>query len=198
MNFFFSHFSGLDIGLLPIGNILINIILVLLIVICGITDAREHKIYNKVTFPVMFLGIVLNAAFAGWHGLVWALIGWAVGMAIQWVPFMLGFAKAGDVKLLAAVGALKGWFFCIFGFLFGAIAFGVLMIPWLARDKQLKSVGDNIKNYIELTTITQKKQDMPEPTVQKRYMPWGVGLGIGFFIALILEMIFGLAFWIRF
>jgi hypothetical protein len=39
---------------------------------------------------------------------------------------------------------------------------------------------------------------MPEPTVQKRYMPWGVGLGIGFFIALILELWLKQAFWIRF
>ena len=198
MGFYFSHFSSIDIGVSSVGNICLNVLLILLIVICGITDAREHKIYNKVTFPVMLAGIVLNAAFAGWQGLIWALIGWAFGMAIQWVPFMLGFAKAGDVKLLAAVGALKGWFFCTFGFLYGAIAFGVLMLPWLARDNQLKSVGANIKNYIELTTITQQKQDMPEPTVQKRYMPWGVGLGIGFFIALILELWLKQAFWIRF
>ncbi|MEO6909225.1 MAG: A24 family peptidase [Abditibacteriaceae bacterium] len=198
MDFFFTHFSGQSIGLPPIGNTLINIALVLLIVICAITDAKEHKIYNKVTFPVMLAGILLNAAFAGWHGLIWGLLGWLVGMAIQWVPFMLGFAKAGDVKLLAAVGALKGWFFCTFGFLFGAIAFGVLMIPWLARDNKLKSVGNNIKNYIELTSLTQKKQDMPQPSVEKVYMPWGVGLAIGFFIALVLEIIFGQAFWIHF
>ena len=61
---------------------------------------------------------------------MWALMGWAVGMGIQWVPFMLGFAKAGDVKLLAAVGALKGSAFCIFGFLYGAIAFACFCRGW--------------------------------------------------------------------
>jgi len=198
VNFYFSHFNAIDIGVAPVGYYIINAALVVLVITCMITDAKFHKIYNKVTFPMMAVGIVLNGVFGGWHGLVWALIGWAVGMAIQWVPFMLGFAKAGDVKLLAAVGALKGWFFCVFGFLYGAVAFGVLILPWLTRDRQLKSVGDNIKNYIELTAITQKKQDMPQPTVEKRYMPWGVGLGIGFLIALVLELWLGQAFWIRF
>lgn len=198
MTYFFSHFSGLDIGVSPIGNILINVVLVMLLVTCMITDAREHKIYNKYTFPAMAIGLLLNGVFGGWQGLLWAFIGWAVGMAIQWIPFMLGFAKAGDVKLLAAVGALKGWFFCSFGFLFGAIAFGMLMLPWLLKNNELKTVTTNLKTYLGLAVITQKNPEMPQASTQKRYMPWAVGLGIGFLIALALELTLGQAFWIQF
>ena len=104
----------------------------LFLVTCAYTDTRYSKIYNKFTFPTMFAGIALNGAFGGGQALLWALFGWAVGMGIQWVPFMLGLAKAGDVKLLAAVGALKGAWFCAFGFLYGAAAFGIIILPWLA------------------------------------------------------------------
>jgi prepilin peptidase CpaA len=129
---------------------------------------------------------------------VWSLLGWAIGMGIQWVPFMLGLAKAGDVKLLAAVGALKGWAFCLFGFLYGAVAFAVLIIPWLARRKELGAVGVNIRNYFHLAAITQSAPDAPTPIVTKRFVPWGVGLAIGFFIALVLELTLGRATWIKF
>jgi prepilin peptidase CpaA len=101
-----------------------------------------------------------------------------------------GFAKAGDVKLLAAVGALKGWAFCLFGFLYGAAAFGFILVPWLARRGELKSVQQNIKGYFAAAAITQSVPDAPTPTVTRRYVPWGLGLVIGFVIALVLERIF--------
>jgi prepilin peptidase CpaA len=119
-------------------------------------------------------------------------------MAIQWVPWMLGLAKAGDVKLLAAVGALKGWAFCVFGFLYGALAFGLLILPWLAWRGELRGVGRNITHYFRLGLMTRSAPDAPAPTVTKKFVPWGVGLAIGFFIALILEISLGRAIWVQF
>src|SRR5215216_2105413 len=124
MSYFLSHYSGTTaLGLKAWQSGAINAVLVFVLVTCFVTDWRHGKILNKVTFPAMFAGLLLNWTFSiGNHrdnaGLFWALLGWAVGMGIQWVPFMLGFAKAGDVKLLAAVGALKGWAFCLCGFLY--------------------------------------------------------------------------------
>src|SRR5688572_10509958 len=131
MSSYFSKWSGLEVGVAPTGVWIINAVLVALLLICAYTDGREGKIYNKFTFPSMILGVGLNGIFGGTNGLIWSLIGWTVGMGIQWVPFMVGAAKAGDVKLLAPVGALKGWAFCTFGFLYGAVAFAVLILPWL-------------------------------------------------------------------
>ena len=120
-------------------------------------------------------------------------MGWAVGMGIQWVPFMMGFAKAGDVKLLAAVGALKGWAFCAFGFLYGAIAFS-LLLPWLAKKGELRGVVQNIKTYAQVAVTTQSAPEAPQPTV-KRHLPWGPGLVVGFFIALLMELFLGKPVW---
>jgi len=199
---FFSHvftrFSGSEFGIAPTGILLLNIVLVWLLFTCAYSDARYSKIWNKVTFPVMALGLILNYSFGGLHGLFWAGIGWAVGMGIQWIPFMLGMAKAGDVKLLAAVGALKGWAFCCFGFLYGAIAFALLILPWLAMRGELGAVGNNIKNYFHLAIVTVSAPDAPTPVVEKRFVPWGVGLSIGFFIALIFELIWKRPTWIAF
>lgn len=194
----FSKWSGAEAGLSPAAVLLINAVLVAVMVTCAVTDTKSGKILNKVTFPAMLAGLLLNGVFGGAAGLLWSLVGWGVGMGIQWVPFMLGLAKAGDVKLLAAVGALKGWAFCTFGFVYGAAAFGFLIVPWLARRGELKGVGQNIKGYFALAAITQSVPDAPAPTVTKRYVPWGLGLVIGFFIALALETWLGRPTWIKF
>ena len=197
MSYYFSKFSGQEAAALSSLEVgIINAVLVAVLLICAYTDARSSKIFNKVTFPAMLAGLVLNGIFGGTIGLIWALIGLAVGMAIQWVPFMLGFAKAGDVKLLMAVGALKGWAFCCFGFLYGAVAFALLILPWLARRGELGMVSQNIRNYFERAALTRSAPDAPVPTVEKRFVPWGVGLAIGFFIALALEIALGHPTWI--
>ena len=202
MNEFFAHYfskySSAEVGVVPAGVLVINALLAVVLLVCAITDARQGKILNVITFPAMLLGLVLNFVFGGTEALVWSFLGWVVGMGIQWVPFVLGLAKAGDVKLLAAVGALKGWAFCVFGFLYGAVAFAVLILPWLARRGELGAVGENIKHYFQLAAVTQTAPDAPTPVVRKRFVPWGVGLAIGFFIALILEMTIGRATWISF
>ncbi|MBV9470740.1 MAG: prepilin peptidase, partial [Abitibacteriaceae bacterium] len=192
MGYYFSKFTGAEAAhLSPSAVLIINGVLIALLLTSAITDTRQGKILNVVTFPAMLAGLLLNGIFGSTTGFVWALIGWCVGMAIQWVPFMLGFAKAGDVKLLAAVGALKGWAFCLFGFLYGAAAFGFLLLPWLARRGELGMVGQNIRNYFTTAAITQAVPNTPAPTVTKRFVPWGVGLAIGFFIALGLEIALG-------
>ncbi len=200
MPFFFKIFTGKDLGLSSFAVMVIDAVLVLTLVICAVTDAKTHKILNKVTFPTMLAGLLLNGLFGavnnlGVKGFIWSLVGLLVGLGIQWVPFMLGLAKAGDVKLLGAVGALKGWAFCCFGFLYGAAAFLFLSLPWLLKEGELGRVGRNLKHYAETAVLTQSAPDAPTPVVTKKFVPWGVSLAAGFFIALIVEILFDKPFW---
>jgi prepilin peptidase CpaA len=195
---YFQSFSSAQWGLSLPGVWLCDIVLAIFLAICAYTDGTKGKIYNKVTFPTALVGLLLHITFGGVSGLLWSLVGLGVGLGIQWIPFMLGLAKAGDVKLLMAVGALKGWAFCCFGFLYGAAAFGLISLPWLLRRGELKGVGQNIKNYAEIALVTQLAPDAPTPTVTKKFVPWGVGLSLGFFLALGLEIFLGKPFWFKF
>ena len=197
MSELFAKWSSVEAGLQPSGVWVLNAVLLALLAVCAYTDGREGKIYNKFTFPAMLLGVGLHLLFGGLEGLKWSLVGWGVGMGIQWVPFMLGLAKAGDVKLLAAVGALKGWAFCGFGFLYGSIAFAVLILPWLARRGELREVGRNIGGYAQMAAVMGSAPDAPAPVVTKKFVPWGVGLCVGFAIALAIEAASGRALWFK-
>jgi Flp pilus assembly protein protease CpaA len=48
--------------------LIIDAVLLLVIVYCAYTDTTTGKIYNKITFPAMLAGIVLNAVFGGITG----------------------------------------------------------------------------------------------------------------------------------
>jgi prepilin peptidase CpaA len=196
MTSLFSHYASSEIGVSSLGVILLNTVLLLVLAICGYTDATKEKIYNKVVFPAMLAGMLLHLIFGGRMALAWSAVGLVVGFAIQFLAFALNLAKAGDVKLLMAVGALKGWYFCVFGFLYGAVAFSIIAIPTLWRKGELREVGDIVKGYVQVAVTTQGAPDAPAPVTKKKYVPWGVGLCVGFFIALVLEIILKRASWL--
>lgn len=191
----FQQFTSAQIGLSPLGVTVCNLVLALFLATCAYTDGTRGKIYNKYTFPAMLAGLVIHVLFGDVQTLLWSLLGLAIGFAIQFVPWRLGLAKAGDVKLLMGVGALKGWAFCSLGFLYGAIAFGLISLPWLLKRGELKAVGENLKGYAQIAMLTQSAPDAPTPVVTKKFVPWGVGLSLGFFVALALEIAIGKPFW---
>ncbi len=85
-----------------------EIVLAVALLICLVTDLRSKLIYNWVTVPAMVLGLTLSAWEGGWAGLGDAAIGLLVCGGVMLLPFLAGGMGGGDVKLLAAVGALGG------------------------------------------------------------------------------------------
>jgi prepilin peptidase CpaA len=73
-----------------------------------ITDLRSRRIPNVLTFGSAAAAVIFHVAANGTPGLFHALLGWVVGAAVFFVPFALGGMGAGDIKLLAALGAWLG------------------------------------------------------------------------------------------
>jgi len=119
--------------------VLADLVLLILIVTCLITDLKERKIYNKVVFPAVVAGIVLNTAHLGLPGLRTSIAGLITGILIFSVPFALGGLGAGDVKLLGSVGALKGPLFAVYTALAAALIGGVLALLVLLWQRKLLS-----------------------------------------------------------
>src|SRR5262245_4314918 len=71
-------------------------------------DIRTRRIPNTLTFGASFVALVLHGYFGGWTGAGLSVAGWAVGLVLFLPFFALGGMGAGDVKLLAAVGAGVG------------------------------------------------------------------------------------------
>jgi prepilin peptidase CpaA len=79
--------------------------------LAAVTDARSGTIPNTLTLPALALGPILGALDAGLLGIGQALLGAVLSMLAPYVLFRTSRGTAiggGDVKLLAALGALLG------------------------------------------------------------------------------------------
>lgn len=108
-----------------------DIVLVLLLGLALYFDLTRKRIPNFLTFPALALGLLLAAALSGLDGFLNSLYGLLLGAAVFLIPFALGWLGAGDVKLLAAVGALQGWQFVLAAALLTALFGGVMALIYL-------------------------------------------------------------------
>lgn len=81
------------------------------VAIAAATDVWKGLIYNWLTLPAMIVGLALAAWHQGWTGLGLSILGILIGGGVLFIPFFLGGMGGGDVKLMAAIGAVMGpWF----------------------------------------------------------------------------------------
>jgi prepilin peptidase CpaA len=125
---------------------LANTVLAAGLLVSVATDVRQGKVFDRVTMPCVAAGILLNTLFTGWIGTGVSLAGMAtaVGMALLVTLFIGNGLGGGDVKLLAAVGALRGPEFVLWTGLFAALAGPVLCLLPLWRRGLL---GCTLRNF---------------------------------------------------
>ena len=115
-------------------------VLVVLLVFSVYFDLTQKRIPNFLTFPAILLGLIIFAVSGGWSGLLQGLSGFGVGIAVFFIPFALGGMGAGDVKLMGAIGALKGLEFILYAAFFTALSGGVFALAYLLFSGQLFSI----------------------------------------------------------
>jgi prepilin peptidase CpaA len=101
---------------------------VVVALIACVTDVRSRRIPNVLTFGAAAGALGFGLAGGGFAGLGWAAAGWAVGAVLFFPLFALGGLGAGDVKLLAALGAWLGPGLALWVALSAAIAGGPLAV----------------------------------------------------------------------
>ena len=120
-------------------TITLDSVLVAALLCAVFTDVRARRISNRLTYPLMAFGLAANAITGGWHGLSTSALGWLAGIALMLIPFALGAMGAGDVKLMAAIGALKGPHFVLVTLIYASLAGGLLAIAFLVRERRVTS-----------------------------------------------------------
>lgn len=88
---------------------LLVILLPIMLIAASWIDLKHHRIPNLLSFSVLIAGVLLQFLLYGWEGLIYSFGGLAVGFLIL-IPFYIkGGMGAGDVKLMAAIGAFLGF-----------------------------------------------------------------------------------------
>lgn len=102
-----------------------------------VIDLRSRRIPNKLTAAMAAIGLALAVAGLSGNTLTGSLAGLVLGLVLMMPGYMLGATGAGDVKLMAAVGAIVGPALVVSAFVCTAIAGGVLATVVAIRRKRL-------------------------------------------------------------
>lgn len=101
---------------------IIDIFLLMVLSIALYYDLKQGRIPNKITVSAVIIGFLYRFVTGGFPLMYEGLIGGAVGFGILLIPFLLRGMGGGDVKLLTAIGVLKGVEFV----LYTAAAMGII------------------------------------------------------------------------
>jgi len=162
-------------------DILIVIALAIALLTAAVTDIRNQRIYNWLTFPLILAGFATHTVFGGFAGLKFAAGGFALGFVAMAVPYFLGVMGAGDVKLMAGIGAWLGVEATLVAFLFTCIAGGVYALVVLALNPSMcKTVLRNIA-YTFLVFIGTRQFNFASADEQQALprLCYGVAITVG-------------------
>lgn len=109
-----------------------------------ITDLRTRRIPNVLTFGAAAGALGFHLANDGVSGLGWSAAGWLVGAAFFFPLFALRGLGAGDVKLVAALGAWLGPGQTVWLAAFSAIAGGVFALGIAVAHGYTKQAFTNV------------------------------------------------------
>lgn len=153
------------------------------LVVAAVIDGYKLKVPNWITFPFILSGWMYSVMFFGWAGLGWSLLGTAVGLGLLLPAYAIGGMGAGDVKLLAGVGAwvwgtVTFFAFCASALVGGAIAVGMVLYrrEWLHHRYQFTAIVNEIvtvRDPNRLAAIAAQRK----PTMM--LLPYGIPIAIG-------------------
>src|SRR4029079_15697313 len=115
-----------------------------LALMAAVWDLRTRRIPNLLTFGGALIAAALHGYLGGWNAAGLSLAGWAVGLVLFLPFFALGGLGAGDVKLLAAVGACVGPLAAVWVALFTSIAGGALALVVALYSGYLRTAFENL------------------------------------------------------
>jgi prepilin peptidase CpaA len=156
------------------------------LVVAAVIDGKQLRVPNWLTFPMIVSGWIYSTAFsevAGWEGLAWSLVGTVVGLGLLLPAYAIGGMGAGDVKLMAGIGAwvwpaVTFYAFCVSAVVGGVIAVGMVLYrrAWDKHQGQFWAIWNEIltiRDPEQLATIAAERK----PTML--LLPYGIPMAIG-------------------
>ncbi len=142
-----------------------------------LTDVRTRRIPNWLTGAALLGGVAVNFWLYGVEGVGLALLGAALGGLALFPFYLTRVLGAGDVKLLAGLGALIGPNAVIWVVLYGALVGGLVSAIILARRGRL------------LLTLDEMFVRRSAPTLSGATAPYALAIAGGLYLETVLPIL---------
>lgn len=162
-------------------------------------DVRSRRIPNRLVFSGALLGLLLNCVpfqIPGFMspvtepaGLLMAFAGFALGLAFLMPMYMMKALGAGDVKMMAMVGAFLGPHPVFVAMILTFLAGGVMALAVAAWNGSLRKVGSNTYHLLLQSLMRGVAGDMPQLealAVPTGKLPYAIAIATGTMLYLVL------------
>jgi len=148
--------------------------------IASVIDWRTRRIPNLLTFPLAFAALIANGVVGGWVGGLSSLAGLIFGLAFFLLLMTLGAMGPGDVKLMAALGALLGIVHVFWIGLFTAVMGGVLAVLYSVSRGSLPRLANRTWRLLKFIVLTGRFPQAEELKASREdYMPYALAIALG-------------------
>jgi prepilin peptidase CpaA len=157
-----------------------------LLLIC-ITDTFFSRIPNLLTVALLMFGSAYHTYQLGIDGLTHAGLGFLTGLGLLLIPYLLGGMAAGDVKALAALGAVLGPKAIFQVFLYTGLIGGVLALLFASFNASQRARARDLLNRTKNVLITRdvklltSSTEKAEEAGMKLSFPYATAIAFGFF-----------------
>lgn len=147
-------------------------------------DIRTRRIPNLLTAAMAAAGLTLAALGASGTSIAGAMLGFLIGLLLMVPGHALGATGAGDVKLMAAVGAVVGPDAVIVAFLCTAVTGGVLAVLVAMRRGRLLATIEGTGRLI--AAPGEAKRTIEAPARANRFA-YGPAIAVGSMLAMLVR-----------
>jgi prepilin peptidase CpaA len=155
------------------------ILIFTILAVASLTDLLYKKIPNWLTYSSLICGIFFQILFRGFDGFSNSLQGIGIGFALTFIIYLAGGLGAGDVKLMAALGAFLGPKEIFITFIFSSFLSGVYAIILLAIHGFILNTIKRYFRMLKTLVLTLQLIYIPPLSAEKR-----LGLRFGIMIAI--------------
>lgn len=153
------------------------------LIVAAVIDGFELKVPNWVTFPFILSGWLYSTVAFGWEGLGWSLLGTVVGLALLLAPYAIGGMGAGDVKLLAGVGAWIYSTHTMYAFCFTAVVGAILAIGMVLARRGWKKHSAQFLVILNEILVIRNAERLAAIAAERKpkmlLLPYGIPIAIG-------------------
>jgi len=164
-------------------------VVTLTLILAAVIDGLKLKVPNWITFPMIISGWVYSAWAADsmgltWYqGLGWSFLGTLVGLGLLMPAYAIGGMGAGDVKLLAGVGAWVHGTHTAYAFVVSAFVGAVLAVLMVlyrkAWDKHSSQFWMIVNEIMTVRNPDQLSEIAAERKSSMLLLPYGIPIAIG-------------------
>ncbi len=158
---------------------------ILLLVLAAVLDYQTRRIPNWLVVSGALYGAIYNTLLppTPHDNFLFPLMGLALGLVLFLPLYLMRAMGAGDVKLMAMVGAFLGPADTLYAALFTMVSGGVLAILLTLMRGTALAMLKNIAMYFQISLVgvanraAPSLQNVPRASVGK--LPYGVAIAIG-------------------